>query len=204
MSSRAVTLCAAVLMIAASARAADEKPALKPGGDLPGPFRPYVALNGKYEGKFHCLVCEHGLNPAVLIFARDPNMTDPMAPVPKLLKGLDEYVAANPKTRLAAFAVFSFPDVNNVVTEDDARETRAAALRGQKAALQQVVLAIDSPARLLQSNYDIDPKAEVIVVLYDKLKIQNVYTFTPTDKPLNDAGVNAVLKEVREKLAPKK
>src|SRR5215471_10836708 len=38
---------------------------------LPGPFDCLI-INGPKKGRQHCLVCEGGLSPAVMIFAREP------------------------------------------------------------------------------------------------------------------------------------
>ena len=53
----------------------------QPGQEIPGPFQPFNAT-GKRQGKFHCLVCEHGLDPTVMIFAP---AAEPGAPFLKLL-----------------------------------------------------------------------------------------------------------------------
>lgn len=209
MYSRAVTLCAAAALLAVTPVPADDKPApekpkagLKKGADLPGPFHPFNVANGKYENNFHCLTNEHGLNPAVMIFAQNVKTDDEKELLPKLLRELDAYVVDKPKTRLKAFAVFLFSDLTDVVKDDDVRVTRAEELGKLKSAeppLQQVVLCLDSAAALQKAGYDIDPKAQVIVVLYDKLKVTNVYTFT---EKMTDDDVKKIMTEVKENLAP--
>ena len=135
MYSRAVTLCAAVALLAVSfLPAADEKPAEKPaekpkgalkeGADLPGPFHPFNVVNGKYVNKFHCLTNEHGLNPTVMIFAQNVDTTQKGA-LSKLLQELDQYIVERPNTRLNAFAVFLFNDLADVVKDDDVRTAHA-------------------------------------------------------------------------------
>ena len=39
------------------------------GSDIPGPFSPYN-ISGRKKDHFHCLVCEHGLNPVVMVVVR--------------------------------------------------------------------------------------------------------------------------------------
>jgi hypothetical protein len=208
MHSRAVLLCAAALLAVSLVRAADDRPApekpkpkLAAGADLPGPFHPYNVVNGKYDKKFHCLTNEHGLNPAVLIFAQDPE-TGTASAFRKLLGELDKYVVEKPKTRLKAFAVFLFNDLADVVKDDDVREARAEELSKLKSAepqLQQVVLCLDSAAALHKAGYDIDPKAQFVVVLYNELKVTRVFT---SEKAMTEADVKEIMTEVKEKLAP--
>lgn len=183
-----------VILLAMGTAAADGA-GLTPGSDLPGPFRPFNVANGKYENQFFCTVCEHGLNPGVLIFVQNVASVGQDAPLAKLLRNLDKYALNNPKTRLRSFAVFLYTDLSDVVTENDARESHVAELRTlQKTAdLRQLVLALDGTANLQKSGYDIDPKSEVVVVLYDQLKVQKVFTYQAGK--LTAADVDTILLE---------
>jgi hypothetical protein len=200
MYSRVVLLCTAVALLAAAPAGA----AVKPGADLPGAFRPLNVAGGKFEGQFHCLVCEHGLNPGVLIFAQDPKTGDAKDPLPRLLQQLDQYATENPRTRLRAFAVFHYPDLPNVVTEDDVREGKEVAVADvrKRLGLQQMVLALDGLPALQKAGYDLDPKAQVVVVLYDRLKVLSVHSFADADAL--DKGIEKIMAEVTGKLAPVK
>jgi hypothetical protein len=207
MYSRAATLCAAAALLAvAAAPAADDKPALKPGAELPGPIHPFNAANGKFVGKFHCTVCEHGLDPEVLIFAHNPEFTakawEPF--IKDLLKGIDDYAATYPRTRLHASLVGYYDDMKDVVTDNAGRIAHADDLDKLKNSvpLQKVVLALDSLPALQKADYPLGPEAKVVVVLYDKLKVQNVYSFTKG--PPDEKEAQSIVKEVREKLAPRK
>ncbi len=205
---RAVTLCAVAALLAAAVLRADDKPAappdakpgLKEGADLPGPFRPFNVANGKNEGKFHCPLCEHGLDPGVLVFVKnaDFNSAPRWKPVQSLLKQLDTYVGDNPKARLMAAAVFHDDALPDVFAEDDARAARADEIRRQKGDLTRVLLTLDGLPSLQKGNYDLDPTADVIVVLYDKMKIRKVF------KGLAEKDVAAVMAEVKAKPAPAK
>ena len=213
MYSRAVILCAAAALLAVSlVPAADEKPAgdkpadkpkdpLKEGADLPGPFRPFNVVNGKYVNKFHCITNEHGLNPTVIVFAQNVNTTQE-GPLPKLLQELDKYIGEHPKTRLNAFAVFLFNDLDDVVKNDEARNAHAdelIKLKSVEPALQQVVLCLDSAAGLKSAGYELNPEQPIVVVLYDKLKVTKIY---PPKDETKDIDVAAIMKEVKEKFAP--
>src|SRR5262245_49045078 len=213
MYSRAVILCAAAALLAVTSVPADDKPApdkpeksdkpkaaLKEGADLPGPFHPYNVVNGKYENKFHSLTNEHGLNPGVLVFVQNVPTSDEksQAPLVALLRDLDQYITDRPQTRLKAFAVFLFPDLADVVKDDDIREAHVQELQKLKSAekqpLQQVVLALDSPASLQKSGYEMPPTLQVRVVLYNELKVSKVYNF---EKGLTDADEKKIMDEVK-------
>src|SRR5438309_8792921 len=56
---------------------------LKPGDKIPGAFQtlsvtlpPTMLKPIPQAGRFHCPVCEYRLNPAVLIFARQPDLAE--------------------------------------------------------------------------------------------------------------------------------
>jgi hypothetical protein len=219
MYSRAVILCAAAALLAVSAAPADDKPAadkpdkpkaaLKKGADLPGPFHPYNVANGKYENKFHSLTNEHGLNPGVLVFVQNVPTTEEKSPLVTLLHELDKYITERPETRLKAFAVFLFPDMPDVVKDDDIREAHVQELQKLKSAtppLQQVVLALDSPDSLQKAGYEMPTTEQVRVVLYNELKVNEVYHFGKGEnqKELTDADVKKIVDDVKTKLAPYK
>ena len=213
MYSRAVILCAGAALLAVSAVPADDKPApdkpdkpkatLKEGANLPGPLHPYNVANGKYENKFHSLVNEHGLNPGVLIFVQNVTPTGD-SPLVKLLRDLDGYIVDRPKTRLNAYAVFLYSDLPDVVKDDDVREghiQELQKLKGGESPLHQVVVALDSAAALQKAGYEMEPKDQVRVVLFDELKVSKIY-----DRPkgVTDADVKTIMNEVQTKLAPYK
>ena len=207
MYSRSLILCAAALLTVSTAfgddKPASEKPktGLKPGNDLPGPFRPYN-VTGKFEKKFHCLSDEHGLNPNVMVIVQNVSVgEDNFKPVLSLLQQLDQYIVDKPKSRLNAFAVFLFNDLTDVVKEDEMRAKYVdvvTKINGTDKPLKQVVLSLDSVGALKSAGYDINPEWHVAVVLYDKLQVTNVYTAVDPSK-LDGA---AIMKEVKENLAP--
>jgi hypothetical protein len=199
-------LTASLAVLTVSSAFADDPPSpeksgLAAGNDLPASFRPFNVVNGKFEGHFHCPVCEHGLNPGVLVFANNAKLDG--GPLVSLLKQLDTYGVERPKSRLRSFAVFLYDDVKNAVTSDDERDVHAAELKKAKEQhkIQQTVLAIDSLDRLKECGYDLDPKADLIVVLYDRVNIHRVYNFT-AEKKLTDEAVRAILTDVKVRLAP--
>jgi hypothetical protein len=205
---RAAILCSAAAFLAVTVAPADDKPAtekpkagLTKGAELPGPFRPFNVANGKFENKFHCPTTEHGLNPGVLIIAQNVD-TGSAKVLRDLLRQLDEYAVEKPKTRLRSFAVFVYNDLADAVKDDDVREGYAEKLRAFKSAeppLQSVVLCLDSAAALQKSGFDVQPNEKIKVVLFDNLKVTNVYNLT---EDLADDKVKEIVTEVKTKLAP--
>lgn len=184
--------------LAPLANGADEKTegkyGLKPGDLIPGAFHPYV-VTGSWTDRFHCLVCEHGLNPTVIVFAREaPEEGQPLA---DLLRGLDAAVAKRlAKDKLGAFAVF---------LSEGGRDALKSKLQGLAAAkdkeLKNVALAIDNEAGDSGlKRYAIDKSAEVVVVLYRDHKVVANHTFSKGKFSAND--VKAILADVNAKLAP--
>ena len=166
----------------------------QPGQEIPGPFQPFNAT-GKRQGKFHCLVCEHGLDPTVMIFAP---ATEPGAPVLKLLQELDKAVEKNKRSRFGAFAVF----LSDEVKADDPREALAAKVadwaKQAKLRPDDVVLSIDKVAG--PDGYKL-AEGHTTILLYNKLTVVANFAF---DKALTDADVDTVMKAVETQLLAKK
>jgi hypothetical protein len=189
----------ALLIIAAGPQ---EKPSapkggLKPGDELPDPFQPYN-VNGKFKGRFHCLVCQHGLNPVAAVFVRG---TDNLESVGPLLQALETAVKdkKNEKARLAAFAVFVDEQLPDVVGNDDKREELAKKLDDLAGKLDRVTLSLESKANL--EKYHLDPDADVTLLLYDKLKVVEVKPLAKAK--LTKESVPALVSETVAKLVKK-
>jgi hypothetical protein len=162
---RYLTVLWCVLVGTAAAMAFPAQDAAKSGpqvGQLvPGPFQAFNAT-GPYAGRPHCLVCQHGLHPVVLVFARDPGETD--GPVMKLVKALDDAVEKYRAADLNSFVVFLNDEVQNV----DSRRVLVKRLQdladGLK--LKHVVLALDRAAG--PKDYNINKEFDVTALLYHK------------------------------------
>jgi hypothetical protein len=177
-----------------------DKPAPKQGGlsvneDVPGTFEPYN-VNGKYKGRFHCLVTQNGLNPVAALFVRG---TDDLEALGTLLQKIDEAAKKNEKSRLASFAVFVDEKVPDVVGNDDERENAAKKLDevGQK--LERVVIALASKDQL--EKYRLDQDAEITLVLYNKLKVVELKILAKGK--LNKDTITALVTEIVTKLTKK-
>jgi hypothetical protein len=164
----------------------------QPGETIPGPFH-YLNVNGAHAGNPHCLVCEFGLRPAALVFAREsPADKSPLA---VLLQKLDEAVERYKNAELRAGVV--------VLNDDFAKaETRKDLVRKWETSakdLKHVVIAVDGQAG--PKEYKIDKDADVTVVLYNQHKVVANFAFAK-DK-LTDKDVTAIMAAVNKMIEAK-
>jgi hypothetical protein len=191
MRAASLTLCALVCSLLA---AEPLEPGLKPGDELPGPFHPFnITGKEKYQGKFHCLVSQHGLNPVVLVFV---NREDASPGVVSLLKKLDTAVEKNQGVRLGSFAVFLTPNVKDLALEDEKRDTLAAALRDKFADMKNVAVALEVQNNV-KEPYKLQPEAEVTVLLYSKYRVLASHAYRQGE--LTDEAINALMDEIGSK-----
>lgn len=183
----------------------------KEGAFLPKPFSCYN-FNGAHKGKYHCLVCDYALYPVVLVFAREPEDKDKEAALNALLKRLDDAAIEFKKHQLRAAVVFLSADAQSsatnpaetdpkkLVEEAKNRDALYARLADRAAAFKSVDVAVfPTPG---PKDYDLDPKAEVSVVFYNKLRVVASRAFAPGK--LSEEEVDKVLAKVKETLEPAK
>ena len=212
---RVPVLFGLMFMLLASATAQEQgeqlQSGLKVGEVLPGPFDA-VNINGKTaKGRQHCLVCDYGLNPVVMVFAREP-AEGRDGPLTALLAKLDEAVNRHAgKHSLGSCAIFLSPDAHNsannaaeqdpqkIVEEAIAREALAKRLEERAEKLKNVVVAYFTPEG--PKDYQINPKAEVTVLVYAKHKILANFAY-PAGK-MGPDDVTKILQTVDEILAKK-
>ena len=175
-----------VFGVASVSPAADEPPKSgpQPGDSLPGVFEP-INVNGAYAGQRHCLVCENGLNPVVMIFARD--VSDPLL---QLIGKLDAATAKNRACEMGSFVVF----LNDKEGLDKQLETAA-----KKQSLKHTILAIDAPAG--PDGFKIAKDAEITVVLYEKHDVKANHAFKKGQ--LTNQAIDKILADL-PKILPKK
>jgi hypothetical protein len=174
----------------------------QPGALLGSSFHPFN-LSGEHKGNYHCLVCEYGLKPVALVFAREQaDAKDPA--LEDLLKKLDARVAGDKDGLFKSFVVFLSPDARSSATEEKvtdpeklveeavARDALHARLKGVADALKNVVVSCYPEAG--PPGYDLSPDAGVTVILYLKHQVAASYAF-PKGK-LTEAGVAEVMKGV--------
>ena len=153
------------------------KSGLQTGEKIETIFEP-VNVNGEHAGEPHCLVCENGLNPVAMIFARDVS-----EPLVSLIKQLDAQVAKNKKFDMGCFVVF--------LGDQEALKPKLAEV-AKKQQLKHVILAIDRPAG--PDGFNVSKDAEVTVVLYERHTVAANHAFAK-DK-LTDKSVESILADV--------
>ena len=168
----------------------------QPGQMIPGPFH-FFNATGAHAGKPHCLVCEYGLRPVVMVFVRD--IPDAGAqPLTGLLQKLDEAVGRYQQRRLRSFAVFLSSDATNPDSTREAARKLEDVAKG--ADLKNVVLAVGGPDG--PEGYQIGKDAGVTVVLYEKHHV--VANFAFAKGKMADRDVNEVLSAVSRLVGTKK
>jgi hypothetical protein len=176
------------------------------GSLLPGSFDVYN-INGSHKGKFHCLVCEFGHDPVVLIFAREPEEGKDEA-FNTLMTKLDEATEKYKQYYLRCFVVFLSPagrssateakveDPAKLVEEAMARDNLHGRLEARAAKLKNVVLAYTIPEG--PKGYNLHPKAEVTAIFYKKLKVLDNFAFTTGQ--MDEEKVAGVMDKVEKTL----
>ncbi len=156
----------------------------QPKDDIPGAFRP-LNINGEFANEPHCLVCENGLNPVVMIFARDRS-----EPLVKLITQLEAKTDLHSQQDLGAFVVF--------LKDGEAFRKELEQVAKTKR-LKRTILSIEDPAVL--KDYKLAKNADVTVVLYTESVVRVNHAFKQGE--LNDQAIEAVLADIA-KILPKK
>jgi hypothetical protein len=151
---------AATCLVASALAAEPLKSGLQPGERLSAVFEP-LNVTGPHAGEPHCLVCENGLSPVVMIFAREPS-----EPLVNLLAKVDAAAAKHRKAELGSFVVF--------LSEAKGLDKQLADA-AKKHELKQIVLAIDVPAG--PDGFEVAKDADVTVVLYREHVVKANHAF---------------------------
>src|SRR5216683_62069 len=198
---------------------------LKPGAKIPGAFQalsvtlpPTMLKPIPQAGRFHCPVCEYRLNPAVLIFARQPDSPDDAgksASLTGLLKKLEAVIVKHPDLQVGACAMFNdggymkqlLADLDEAtsvsVPVKDVEFTKAIEFKeaaeaklkdsAKAANLQHVALSLGLP-----EAYTIPANNDLRVLFYYKHEVVFDEAFT-RDK-LTDAAIDKLVKTIDDKL----
>lgn len=190
------TVLSMILVLTASrgtVSAAEElKSGPQPGETIPGPFH-YLNVNGAHAGNPHCLVCDFGLRPAVLVFARES--PSDMSPLAVLLQKLDEAVDRRKNAELRAGLVVLHDDFAKGETPKDL----VRKLQASSKDLKQVLVALNGPTG--PEGYKINKDGDVTVVLYKQHKV--VTTFAFAKEKLTDKDVAAIMAAVNKMIGAK-
>jgi hypothetical protein len=175
-------------------------------------------VNGPAKGRPHCLVCKSALYPAVLIFAAEPIEGKDEA-FTELLTKLDAVAADFEERNFLVGVVILSPDArdstNNAGEQDAAmiinetvkREKLIERLSKRAQNLKHVIIgAYPQDGPILRESppkgYKLNPKAEITVLFYERMKIIEKYAYAPGT--LESRHVEAMVKRVREALPLRK
>lgn len=183
------------------------------GARLPtalGPPAP-LNINGKHAGRHHCLVCQHDVNPAIMVFVREPAEGKDEA-LAGLLKKLDEAVERHQKKNLGAFVIVLSPaahnsgtnpqevDTDKIIEETAAREALLARLKPSVDGLKHVAVAIfpkEGP-----KDYQLAAKADITLIFYERFKVLANAAFV--EGQFQAKELEAILKKVDDTLGAAK
>jgi hypothetical protein len=160
---RSLLACASLLLltIATSLPAAEPlKSGLQPGEKVTTIFEP-LNITGEHAGEPYCLICENGLSPVAMLFAREIN-----EPLLNLLSKLDEATAKNRDQEMGSFVVF--------LNETDALRQQLASAAKQRG-LKRIVLSAYAPAG--PDGFHVAADADLTVVLYREHEVKANHAF---------------------------
>jgi hypothetical protein len=137
-------------------------------------FNP-LNCTGEHAGEKHCLICQNGSNPVVIIFGREltPELT-------KLIQRIDRATDENKKNGMGSFVV--------LLSDSDSLESELKAF-AKKEKVQHSILTIDNPDG--PQGYKIAQEAEVTVVLYKNQTVKANHAFKKGE--FNDKGIEAIV-----------
>lgn len=160
------------------------KSGLQPGEKITAIFEP-VNVTGEHAGEPYCLICENGLSPVVMIFARqiEPALM-------RLLAKVDAATAEHKKEYLGSFVVF-------LSDKESLKDELAAAAK--KYNLKHTVLAVDAPAG--PDGFNVAKEADVTVVLYREHEVKANHAFRTSE--LTDEARDRILADLPKILAGK-
>jgi hypothetical protein len=210
------TVCAVEMLFAQDSASG----LLKPGAKIPGAFQtlsvtlpPTTLKPIPQVGRFHCPVCEYRLNPAVLIFARQPDSAES---IKGLLQKLDAVISKHPGLEVGACALFNDGGYQKQLLADLDESTGSAsapvksaeftkAIEFKEAAesklkdfakaanFQHVALSLGLP-----EAYPIPANNDVRVLFYFNHEVVFDEAFA-RDK-LTDAAIDKIVKTIDDKL----
>lgn len=173
---------AGLLAIAGVAIAGDSKDTCLKAGDPIGPF--YVTKvagpdDNVKTGQTLCYRCKYGSRPMVMVFARETG-----GKVADLVKQLDTAVAKHEDAELRSFVTLIGGETESL------RGT--AEKMAKSVGVKNVPITVAEDSENGPSNYKLDPKAEVTVVVAKDSEVKCQHTFTAAD-----IDIAAVMKEVQ-------
>lgn len=225
-----LAILSGLLLSVAAAQPSDTKPLKsgpQAGQEIPGPFHVYnVTGLAKSRDHFHCLVCDYGLDPVIMVFVHTKGLEQEKVTVQEeisdqfasLVGGLDRACLVNSRKNLRAFVVFLDDDLPDVIGGDDQNDDRreaikkrilafadeAASKNGARPGLPDVPLCMDSPNDPVLTKQDptvgyaLNPQAALTVVLYNSHRVIANYAYRKG--ALKEADVKEILEKGVSKL----
>jgi hypothetical protein len=200
-------LVAATLLVAQDEGKLTSGP--KAGALVPTPFESFN-MNGPAKDRPHCLICQFGLSPTVLVFAKEP-ADGKDAPLTELAKKLDELTTEFEDRNFSAGIVIISPDgrdstnnasekeARNLIDEKVKRDKLYDRLKKRAEPLKNAILSfMPEPPK----KFNINAKADVTVVYYERMKVVDNWAFGPDQMRAED--VDAIVKKVRDTVPRKK
>lgn len=213
-----IRVLAGVLLVGAFAIARgddeDTKTGLKSGPQpgtkskpihIPASFQVWM-VTGPRAARYHSLVCEHGLNPVVLIFVKEFDPEDKA--LVGLLKKLDELSAKHPDARFGPSLIVlndgGFREVLEKEDEDlakklaeagyvkDALEAKLKDLAKDEK-LNHLTMALDT--KVGPKGYQLSEDAHTTILFYNKHIVLHSYAFK--DK-IKDEDVDKMVAEIEK------
>jgi hypothetical protein len=178
------TVFAASLLLSVADAAEPLKSGLQPGEKITTIFEP-VNITGEHAGEPYCLICENGLSPVAMVFARELN-----EPLLKLVQKLDEATAKNRGQQMGSFVVF--------LSEQESLRQRAAEAAKSRG-LKQLVLSTFEPGG--PEGFDVARDADLTVVLYREHEVKANHAFRQGE--LTDAAIDQIMADLPKILAKK-
>jgi hypothetical protein len=169
----------AVALLAGSVLAAEKiESGPQVGKKIPGPFHP-LNVTGAKAGEKNCLVCQNGLNPVAMIFARETS--DGLT---KLMKKIDDVTAKNKACEMGSFVVF--------LGEKEGLQKKLETMAKDNN-LKNIILAIDDN-QAGPKGYNVSKDADVTVVLYVEQDVKANYAFKKGE--MKDKDIEAIVADV--------
>jgi len=172
-----VSLVAAGLGVVEVGAAEPVKSGLQPGEKITTIFEP-VNVTGEHAGEPYCLICENGLAPVAMLFAREVS-----EPLLTLIAKLDEATEQNRSREMGSFVVF-------LSEKDGLREQLAAA--ATKRGLKRTVLSTYAAGG--PEGFNISADADLTVVLYREHEVKANHAFRRGE--LTDAACKKILADL--------
>ena len=177
MSLKLLGIVAAITLAAGAVAEESLKSGLQPGEKITTIFEP-LNLNGAHANEPFCLICENGLSPVAMVFAREAH-----EPLLQLLRKLDEASVKHQAKELGTFVVF----LNE--SESLRKELAAAAKR---APWQRLIVSTFDAAG--PSGFAVSKDADVTVVLYTEHEVKANHAFRRG--ALTDAATSVILSDL--------